>query len=88
MNITVRIPDDLAARLAEAGGDLERQALEGIAMEAFRAGRLTTFEVRQVLGFETRSELDAFLKQRGVGDPVGIDDIERDLADLRAWTRS
>ena len=28
MNVIVRIPDDLAERLAAAGGDLERRALE------------------------------------------------------------
>ena len=32
MNITVRIPDELAARLAAEGGDLERRALEGFAV--------------------------------------------------------
>lgn len=32
MNITVRIPDELAERLAGEGGDLERRALEGFSL--------------------------------------------------------
>jgi hypothetical protein len=41
MNLTVEIPDDLAARLSAAGGDLSRRALEGFALEEYKSGRLT-----------------------------------------------
>ena len=41
MNVTVRIPDDLAARLAAEGRDLERTVLEAVVADAYRAGRLT-----------------------------------------------
>lgn len=85
MNVTVRIPDDLAERLTAEGADLERDALEGFALEAFRAGRLTRYELRQLLGIETRYELDGFLKARGVFEPVTPEDIRRDLEDLRAF---
>lgn len=85
MNVTVRIPDDLAERLTAEGANLERDALEGFALEAFRAGRLTRYELRQLLGIETRYELDGFLKARGVFEPVTPEDIRRDLEDLRAF---
>ena len=39
MDLTLRIPDDLAARLG-ASGDLTRRALEALALEEYRAGRL------------------------------------------------
>ena len=39
MNLNVEIPDDLARRLGAAGGDLSRRALEGFAVEEYRAGR-------------------------------------------------
>ncbi len=42
MNLVVRIPDDLATRIAAEGGDLERRALEALVLEEFRAGRMTT----------------------------------------------
>lgn len=36
LDVTLRIPDDLAARLG-AAGDLSRRALEGLAIEEYRA---------------------------------------------------
>ena len=78
MNLTVRIPDQLAIRLTEAGGDLERKALEALALEEYRAGRLTKKELRQVLGFETLNEFDGFLKAHGVFEDYTLDDLARD----------
>jgi hypothetical protein len=81
VNLIVHIPDDLAERL-RAGADLERKALEALAVEGYRDGRLTTPELRRLLGFATRLEVDVFLKQRGVFDPTTLADVERDLQDL------
>ena len=67
MNVTVRIPDDLAERLAAAGGDLEQRTLEALALAEYQAGRLTRPELQRMLGFTTPSELDAFLTAHGSG---------------------
>lgn len=85
MNVILRIPDEIAERLTAGGADLAREALEGFALEAFRTGRLTRHELRLVLGIETRHELDGFLKERGVFEPMTPEDIQRDLEDLRAF---
>lgn len=77
MNVTLRIPDELVDRLA-SGGDVERQALEALAVEAYRAGRLTKPELRRLLGFATRVALDAFLKQRGIFEEYTLTDFEQD----------
>jgi len=82
MNLVVRIPDDLAERLG-ADGDVERQALEALAVEAYRAGRLTKPELRRVLGFATRGGLDGFLKARAIFEPYTVADIERERQDAR-----
>ena len=83
MNVIVRIPDELAERLAaEGGGDLERRALEAFALSEYQAGRLTRFELRQLLGIPTRYELDGFLKERGVFDPVTLEDVQHDVETL------
>ena len=37
INLTVRIPDRMAARITAAGGDLERRALEALVLEEYRA---------------------------------------------------
>ena len=82
MNVTVRIPDALAARLAAEGGDLERRALESFAVAEYQAGRLNRFELRQLLDIPTRFELDAFLKERGVFEPFTPEDVQRDVETL------
>ena len=79
MDVLVRIPDVLAQRLmSQAGGDLERRALEALVLEEFRAGRLSKPELRRALGFEIGAEVDAFLKQHGIFDDYTADDVERE----------
>lgn len=82
MNVTVRVPDELAARLAAEGGDLERRALEAFAVAEYQAGRLTRFELRELLGIPTRFELDAFLKQRSVFEQYTLEDVQREVEAL------
>jgi len=84
MNVTVQIPDDLAKRLSASGDDLSRRALEGFALEEYKAGHITKAELRRLLGLETRYELDGFLKVHGVVADVTIDDLRRDLGDLQS----
>ena len=83
MNLTVEIPDDLGHRLAADGDDLSRRALEGFALEAYKSVRITKAELRRLLGFETRYELDGFLKAHGVWMNSGIEDIRREVATLQ-----
>jgi hypothetical protein len=61
MNVTILIPEEFAKRLA-AGGDLSRRALEALALEEYRVGRLTKSELQRLLGFDTGDALDGFLK--------------------------
>lgn len=85
MVVTIDIPDELVEHL---GGDLSRRALEAFGLEEFKSGRLTTGELRRLLGFETRYELDGFLKAHDVWEECTIDDIRRDVEDLRAFLES
>ena len=82
MEITVRIPDDLAHRLG-ATDELERRALEGLALEEFKLGHLTRAELRRMLGFGTRAKLDEFLAAHEVFGTYTPDDLERDRQDLQ-----
>ena len=81
MQLTVQIPDDLAQRLS-AGGDLSRRALEALAAEEYRNGRLSKPELRRLLGFETRYELDDFLKAHCVYDERTVEEVEREVETL------
>jgi hypothetical protein len=81
MDVTVRIPDDLAQRLGTAG-ELERRALEALALEGFRLGHLTKPELGGLPGFGTRDALDGFLKAHDVFEPYSRDDLARERQDL------
>lgn len=81
MNVMVPIPDDLAARFGSEA-ELGRRAVEALALEEYRAGRLTRPELRQMLGFATRGELDGFLMDHGVVEGVTIDEFDRQMQDL------
>jgi len=82
--VDVHIPVALANRLGGPGPGLDRRTVEALALAAYQAGEVTHFELREILGIETRHELDGFLKVRGVYEPVTLEDIRRDLEDLRA----
>jgi hypothetical protein len=82
MDVTVRIPDDIAALLAAAGVDLPRQALEAFALEELRAGRITEVQLRKLLGL-ARIQLDAFLKSHGIYQRYTLEDFEREQQALR-----
>lgn len=84
MNVNVEIPDELAKQLKGAGADLSRRVLETIALEEYKAERISKAQLRRVLGFETRLELDGFLKTHQVGPNVTIDDLRRDFQDLQS----
>ena len=43
----------------------------------------TAYELRLVLGIETRHELDGFLKARGVYEPVTLEDVRREVETLK-----
>lgn len=83
--VAVHISAALADHLGGPGPALDRQAQEALAVAAYQAGELTSHELRQMLGIETRYELDGFLKARGVYEPVTPEDFRRDLEDLRAF---
>lgn len=83
MNVSVLIPDDLVRRIGAGGESIERRVLEALALDEFRLGRLTRPDLKRLLGFATRGELDAFLADRGFVGDFGESDLERDRAYLQ-----
>jgi hypothetical protein len=84
MNLTVNIPDEIAGQLRAGGGDLSRRVLEGFAFFEYRNERISKAQLRRLLGFETRYELDGFLKAHAVWANHTIEDLRRDLQDLHS----
>jgi predicted HTH domain antitoxin len=87
MQVTLELPEDIAKGLESKWKDLTRAALESLALEAYRSGALTSAQVRRLLGFQTRYELDGFLKEHGVYLDYDIADLERDVANSREFSR-
>jgi len=65
MNVAIELPKEIASSLAGPGEDLSRIALEALAAQGYRYGKLSHSEVLRLLGFNSRWETDAFLKQAG-----------------------
>ena len=82
MNLTLRIPDEMAARYPSPH-EMERRALEALALDEFRLGHLTRPDLKRHLGFATRGELDAFLVKHGVTGSYSDSDLVQDRADLQ-----
>jgi hypothetical protein len=83
MDVTVHIPDNLAHRMTVAGSDLSRRALEGLALQEYKSEHITKAELRRLLGFATRYQLDGFLKAHNVFEKYSMEDLEREREDLR-----
>lgn len=78
MEITVHLPDDIAAHPNPG-----REALEGLVIEGYRAGALTNYQASQLLGLD-RFEFDGFLKARHIYEHAyDVEDLERDQETLR-----
>jgi hypothetical protein len=82
MQITLEVPEDIAEGLESRWNDLPRAALESLALEAYRSRALTAAEIRRLLGFETRMQVDAFLKEHEIYD-YSVADFEQDRETLR-----
>ncbi|MBD2092916.1 UPF0175 family protein [Microcoleus sp. FACHB-1515] len=78
MKITVEIPNALADELEAKWGNLERKLLELWVIEAYRSELIGGGKARELLGFSTRLELDAFFKAREVYLHYDIADLEQD----------
>jgi predicted HTH domain antitoxin len=81
MEVTIRVPDELAQRLSTAG-DVSRQILEAFALEGYRSNSLTLFEVSELLGFG-RVETEDFLGRHQVPlTELDETDLDREAAVL------
>jgi predicted HTH domain antitoxin len=87
MEVILRIPDDVAERLAVAGGDASRGALEVRALEGYREQALTLFQVSEMLGL-SRVETEDFLGRHHVPlAAIGKADLVREATVLEAASR-
>jgi hypothetical protein len=82
MRITLELPDEIAGELS----DLPRALLESFALESYRSGKLTEEQVRKILGYGTRMQVDGFLKEHGMYLNSTLEDLDRDTATSREFS--
>lgn len=79
MKVAIELPDDIAKELRAKREDVPRHVLESLALESYRSGVLTESQVRRLLGFATRMEVNAFLKQHRAYYDYAEGEIEREI---------
>lgn len=84
MEVVVHISDSVVATLPSQVGDLARDLLESYALEGYKSGKLTAYQMQELLGLETRMEVDAFLKAHGVPLEMTLEDLEEGRKSLDA----
>ncbi len=79
MTIRINIPADLESTLREAwGANLDRAALEALAVEGYRSGKLSAAEVGALIGIEDRWLVNRWLADRKVGLNYTQEDLDAD----------
>lgn len=78
MQVHLDVPEDVARQFAGEPGGLTRAALEALALEGVRSGKLTVHQARAMLGIPSRYEMDGFLKAHGLFLDTTLDDVIKD----------
>jgi hypothetical protein len=78
MDVHFDVPEDVARQFTAEPGGVARAAVEALAAEGVRSGKLTIYQARQMLEIRSRFEMDGFLKARGV---LGSDTMQQVVAD-------
>jgi predicted HTH domain antitoxin len=87
MNVAIQIPDDVGRALMARGADVARAVLEAVAIEAYRSGAITPAQVQEMLGLPSRWETESFLHRAAAYHDYTMDELDRDIAAIRAASR-
>jgi hypothetical protein len=78
MDVHLEVPKALARQLASDADDPARVALEALAADGVRSGKLSVHQARELLGIRSRYEMDGFLKKHRVFLGLTLEDVQRD----------
>ncbi|MGH9449910.1 MAG: UPF0175 family protein [Terriglobia bacterium] len=79
MQVTIELPGDTAEGLSAKWKDLPRHTLEALALEGYCSAALTEFQIRRVLGFATRMEVNSFLRDHGIYCDFTPSEIDQEI---------
>jgi len=82
LSVTLNLPAEVERKLLRDSSNLDVEVSRAYALELFREGRLSHFQLSQVLGLD-RFETEAFLKRHHVFEgSLTPDEIEADVQTL------
>jgi predicted HTH domain antitoxin len=82
MSVTFQLPDEVEQRLRAESPNLDAELKEAAALELFRQGKLSHYELAQVLGLD-KYETNAYLKRHNVYEgSITMEDLEADRQTL------
>jgi predicted HTH domain antitoxin len=88
MQVTIDIPDTLAAELTAVGKDPARATLEALLVEGYRNRQIFEGEIRRILSYGTRMQVHALLKEYDVPLNYDVEDFQQDFKTLRSLRES
>ena len=80
MQVTLDIPDELAAHFEASGKTPARIALEALAIEGYRTWQLNESQVRGMLGYESRMEVWDLLAEHHVDRQIDEEYVRQEIA--------
>jgi hypothetical protein len=87
MQVHLDLPEEVARQFAAQPGGITRVAIEALALEGVRSGKLTVHQAREMLGIRSRYEMDGFLKAHGVPLPATLEQIVADSETAIAFSK-
>lgn len=85
MEVGIHIPDDIAEHIRQSQGqNIARYILEAYAIRTYQERTLGESQLRRLLGFETRDELEEFLAVHHVYRNYTLEDLQRDRDTVRS----
>jgi hypothetical protein len=81
------IPDEIAIEFSEQPGGISRAAVEALALEGIRSGRLTDHQAQVMLGISSRYVMDGFLKKHDVFFLDTLESVIRDSDTAASFVR-
>jgi len=87
MQVHLDVPEEVARQFGDEPGGITRVAIEALALEGVRSGKLTEHQAREMLGIRSRYEMDGFLKVHGVPLPTTLEQIVADSETAIAFSK-
>ena len=82
MAITIPLPAEIEQELRRQTPNLDDSTREQFLISNYREGKLSTGDIAEILGFETRHDAHRWLAERGVPINYSLADLEQDRKNL------